>query len=181
MPSPLICNNNRARVELQESAHYIRTWTKSSQPPFPLLSNYLPSFKPASFNEKFLLKAQGKSVASDLQSFPGGTDRASACRRPRTFLDGPAETQAWNVLKQNQSCGSGSLTLTEAHLAVTGLWFPLKQVVAPASRPSRFHFVSNLISQEAEPRYGFLVNILDPATPDLKAAPGKPYRQHPGN
>lgn len=31
---------------------------------------------------------------------------------------------------------------------------------------SEFHFVSNLISQEAEPRYRFLVNILDPATPE---------------
>lgn len=31
---------------------------------------------------------------------------------------------------------------------------------------SQFHFVSNLISQEAEPRYRFLVNILDGATPE---------------
>lgn len=31
---------------------------------------------------------------------------------------------------------------------------------------SQFHFVSNLITQEADPRYGFLVNILDRATPE---------------
>lgn len=127
----------------------------------------MPSFKPASFNEKFLLKVQGKSVASDLQSFPGGTEPPTAVDPELSFTSQQRHKHGKFSSRTRAAAPSGSLTLTEAHLAVTGLLVVSTQTSCCAGlEQSKFHFVSNLISREAEPRYGFLVNILDPATPE---------------
>lgn len=120
MPSPLIYNNDRTRVDLQESARYITTKTNSHT------SLYLPFFKPASFKEKFLLKAQGRSFASDLQSFPGGPEPPTTVD-PELTLDGPARHEHGKFSSRFRAVAR-ALTLTEAHLAMTGLWFPLQQV-----------------------------------------------------
>lgn len=96
----------------------------------------MPSFKPASFNEKFLLKAQGKSVASDLQSFPGGTVPPTAVDPELSFMS--QQRHKPGKFSSRTRAAAPALTLTEARLAVTGLWFPLKQVVAPAARNPGF-------------------------------------------
>lgn len=96
----------------------------------------MPSFKPASFNEKFLLKVQGKSVASDLQSFPGGTEPPAAVDPELSFMS--QQRHKHGKFSSRTRAAAPALSPTEAHLAVTGLWFPLKQVVAPASRNPSF-------------------------------------------
>lgn len=139
------------------------------------VSNYLLFFKPASFNKnaisghKFLANIL-KVVICQLPCVSGGRLTQSQPVIPsssKTMIKGKVLTQ---------SSHSGVLGgKTEAHLALIDLWFPLKQVVLHTSYysckyvTSWFHFVSNLISLKAKPRYWFFVNILDPTAPKISS------------
>lgn len=150
------------------SGLHIRTNTKNWEMCSYLVTNYLLSFKPASFYKNGISGQKScvsnKPFASFLVSHNWQAPSLPfwQCQGQPSVLSGPRENHHRKYPQAERRLSlRHSTTATQAHLAFMHLWFPLKQVVLHTSYysssyvTSRFQFVGNLISLKTEPRYWF--------------------------